>query len=57
MTESEFQKTLKSVKSTMEMEYFEVSNNTIQTLWRIFVDGEDYNKILDEIIEKYKKEL
>lgn len=55
MTESEFQKALKSVKNTIEMEGLEVSDNTIHTLRRIFVDGEDYSKVLDEIIEKYRK--
>ena len=57
MTESEFYTALKSVKSTIEMEGLEVSDNTIHTLRRIFVDGEDYSKVLDKIIEKYKKEL
>ena len=55
MTESEFYTALKSVKSTIEMEGFEVGDNTIQTLRRIFVDGEDYDKVLNEIIEKYRK--
>ena len=56
MTESEFHKALKSVKSTIEMEGLKVSDKTIHTLRRIFVDGEDCKKVINEVIAKYWKE-
>ena len=57
MTESEFQIVLANIKGTMAMEGLDVSVETEELLRRVCVHGEDYDKVLNEIIEKYKKEL
>lgn len=56
MTEDNFNRVLANIKGTMAMEGLEISSETEELLRRVCVDGEDYKKVINEIIAKYWKE-